>query len=119
MHGEEVNCKHLLVRGPALPNATLVLQVAQSQPSIHVAQTTPGQDGPASLSKGSSIATASAAHRHAPSEAYELEDLDEDWVAMLNVLDSRLLEVGHKPLQSFDNIGVWHAYRPWTLIQTC
>lgn len=110
MRGEEVNCKHLLVKGLALPSANLVLQVAQSQQSIRVAQTTPGQAGPASLGKISSIATASAAHRHAPSEAYELEDLDEDWVAMLNMLDSRLLEVGHEPLQSFHNIGMWHAY---------
>lgn len=34
-----------------------------------------------------------AAHKHAPSEAYELEDLDEDWLALLNALDNRLLEV--------------------------
>lgn len=42
---------------------------------------------------GTGTATAKAAHKHAPSEAYELEDLDEDWVAMLNMLDNRLLEV--------------------------
>ncbi len=46
-----------------------------------------------SFREGANIATATAAHKHAPSDAYELEDLDEDWVAMLNVLDSRLLEV--------------------------
>lgn len=32
-------------------------------------------------------------HKHAPSEAYELEDLDEDWLALLSTLDTRLLEV--------------------------
>ena len=48
---------------------------------------------PISLKSSASIATPAAAHKHAPSEAYELEDLDEDWVAMLNVLDNRLLEV--------------------------
>ena len=79
-----------------MPNATFVLQVAQSQQISRVAQAGPAQAGPASLGKGPGIATASAAHRHAPSEAYELEDLDEDWVAMLNMLDSRLLEVGHE-----------------------
>jgi len=46
-----------------------------------------------SFRDGANVATASAAHKHAPSDAYELEDLDEDWVAMLNVLDNRLLEV--------------------------
>ena len=46
-----------------------------------------------SFKDGVSVVTASAAHKHAPSDAYELEDLDEDWVAMLNVLDNRLLEV--------------------------
>lgn len=53
----------------------------------------PARPAPASLSKGPGIANATAAHKHAPSDAYELEDLDEEWVAMLNVLDSRLLEV--------------------------
>ena len=53
-----------------------------------------------SMKEGSSIATASAAHKHAPSDAYELEDLDEDWVAMLNVLDSRLLEVSQDLLSN-------------------
>ena len=52
------------------------------------------------MKEGSSIATASAAHKHAPSDAYELEDLDEDWVAMLNVLDSRLLEVSQDLLSN-------------------
>ncbi len=54
---------------------------------------TPGPAGPVSFRDGANVATASAAHKHAPSDAYELEDLDEDWVAMLNVLDNRLLEV--------------------------
>ena len=53
---------------------------------------------PASLRNSATIATPAAAHKHAPSEAYELEDLDEDWVAMLNVLDNRLLEVRLCPL---------------------
>ena len=45
-----------------------------------------------SFRDGANVVTASAAHKHAPSDAYELEDLDEDWVAMLNVLDNKLLE---------------------------
>lgn len=73
-----------------------VLQATQNQQSRRVAQTGLAQAAPAILSKGPGTATASAAHRHAPSEAYELEDLDEEWVAMLNMLDSRLLEVGHE-----------------------
>lgn len=93
MHGDEVNFMHLLVTFLSYPYATYVLQVVHSQQSSRVAQTGPAPSGPAGLGKGAGIATASAAHRHAPSEAYELEDLDEDWVAMLNMLDSRLLEV--------------------------
>ena len=106
MHGVNVDCMRLLVTFFALPNVTCVLQVAQSQESSRVAHTDPAQAGPG---KGSSTATASAAHKHAPSEAYELEDLDEEWIAMLNMLDSRLLEVGHEPLQSFGYEGMWYA----------
>ena len=76
------------------PGTTFVVQAAQGQQSSRFAQNSPADTAPASLSKGPGIATPSAAHKHAPSEAYELEDLDEDWVAMLNMLDSRLLEVG-------------------------
>ena len=52
-----------------------------------------------SFRDGPNVVTASAAHKHVPSDAYELEDLDEDWVAMLNVLDNRLLEVRLHELQ--------------------
>ena len=69
------------------------------QAKIETSKPAPGNaaaaTGPAaaSLRDSGNVATAAAAHRHAPSEAYELEDLDEDWVAMLNMLDNRLLEV--------------------------
>ena len=39
------------------------------------------------------VGSPAAAHKHAASEAYELEDLDEDWLALLNALDTRLMEV--------------------------
>ena len=72
------------------------VQATQGQQNRCLAETGSNQTGPASLSKGAGISAASAAHKHAASEAYELEDLDEEWVAMLNVLDSRLLEVHHQ-----------------------
>lgn len=72
------------------------VQATQGHQNNCLAETGSGQTGSASLSKGAGISTTSAAHKHAPSEAYELEDLDEEWVAMLNVLDSRLLEVHHQ-----------------------
>ena len=82
---------HVLNRSSAdLSSSSTVMQPEQHQAASHTGAV---QAGPASLKDSSSIATAGAAHKHAPSEAYELEDLDEDWVAMLNVLDSRLLEV--------------------------
>ncbi|KAL0048675.1 hypothetical protein WJX82_008438 [Trebouxia sp. C0006] len=61
---------------------------------------TPGPAGPVSFRDGPNVVTASAAHKHVPSDAYELEDLDEDWVAMLNVLDNRLLEVGRPTMMA-------------------
>lgn len=70
-----------------------VLQAMPGQQNNRMEETGPAHTAPASLNKGPGIATATAAHKHAPSDAYELEDLDEEWVAMLNVLDSRLLEV--------------------------
>ena len=69
-----------------------------------------------SLKDSTSIATPAAAHKHAPSEAYELEDLDEDWVAMLNVLDSRLLEVSLDLLFDGTSCGLHvctHAVTVW------
>ena len=68
------------------------VRVETNKPALSSTAAAPGP-APASLRDSATIATAAAAHRHAPSEAYELEDLDEDWVAMLNVLDNRLLEV--------------------------
>ena len=63
----------------------------QSQAGRGLSQSDQAQSTPTTVERpGNFIA---AAHKHAPSEAYELEDLDEEWVAMLNVLDSRLLEV--------------------------
>ena len=59
----------------------------------------------------SSAALPPAAHQHAPSEAYELEDLDEDWLALLNALDTRLLEVCCW-IPTF-NILHGHHTRPW------
>ena len=71
------------------------MQAEQGEASSDFAQPGTSQAAPPpSLKESPRISTAGAAHKHAPSEAYELEDLDEDWVAMLNVLDSRLLEVG-------------------------
>ena len=54
---------------------------------------TPPASPPVGPRASSSAALPPAAHQHAPSEAYELEDLDEDWLALLNALDTRLLEV--------------------------
>ncbi|KAL0043039.1 hypothetical protein WJX79_007569 [Trebouxia sp. C0005] len=71
-------------------------------PTVPVAaiQTVAGPAGPVSFRDGANVVTASAAHKHAPSDAYELEDLDEDWVAMLNVLDNKLLEVGRPTMMA-------------------
>ncbi|DBA78291.1 TPA: hypothetical protein ACH3X2_008238 [Trebouxia sp. C0005] len=70
------------VKPPTVP----VAAIQASSPTVA------GPAGPVSFRDGANVVTASAAHKHAPSDAYELEDLDEDWVAMLNVLDNKLLE---------------------------
>ncbi|KAL3153340.1 hypothetical protein ABBQ38_011679 [Trebouxia sp. C0009 RCD-2024] len=77
-----------------------VVQAMPGQQNNRMEETGPAHTAPASLNKGPGIATATAAHKHAPSDAYELEDLDEEWVAMLNVLDSRLLEVGRPTMMA-------------------
>ena len=76
-----------------MADMTYILKAMQAQQNSCLAETGPAHTATPSLSKAPGIATPTAAHKHAPSDAYELEDLDEEWVAMLNVLDSRLLEV--------------------------
>ena len=34
-----------------------------------------------------------ARHKHAPSDAFELDDLDEDWVKLLQAVDDMLCQV--------------------------
>ena len=40
------------------------------------------------------VQAAQGSHKHAPSDAYEMDDLDSDWQALLNELDDRMCEVG-------------------------
>ncbi|DBA76416.1 TPA: hypothetical protein ACH3X1_010119 [Trebouxia sp. C0004] len=85
------------VKPPTVPIAA----IQSSSMTVTSSSTlTPGPAGPVSFRNGANVATSSAAHKHAPSDAYELEDLDEDWVAMLNVLDNRLLEVGRPTMMA-------------------
>ena len=53
----------------------------------------PPADNATSTAASTGVSSPAAAHKHAASEAYELEDLDEDWLALLNALDTRLMEV--------------------------
>lgn len=82
---------------PAVPvTATQSSSLAEA----HSMPSHPASPGPEGSRMGAGTATAKTAHKHAPSEAYELEDLDEDWVAMLNMLDNRLLEVGRPTMMA-------------------
>ena len=54
------------------------------------------------------VQAAQGSHKHAPSDAYEMDDLDSDWQALLNELDDRMCEVGAR-LVALTPDCVWQA----------
>lgn len=84
---------HLISWATACSKSALHVCCLQAAGSSKESEMTPPASPPVGPRASSSAALYPAVHQHAPSEAYELEDLDEDWLALLNALDTRLLEV--------------------------